>query len=541
MKSFLHKNRYQLLLLTPLAILPFLNTLNNQFVSDDIFAFVNSNHYNNFWIQAKTLSFAKMLFSLNYIIAGQNVFLYHFLSILFHFFTVITVYIVLSLIFNRKIAFFSAGFFAVHPIQTEVVTWISARPYSTSTFIVLLSFLFLILGRGKFWYSLALLFFILAIFDSEKAAVLPLLILLYLLYKGKLKTHWRLVLPFLGIAFFYGFYLLLQTKSRIDFLDKTSPSFGQSLFYNPLLQIPTAISSYLALLVWPKNLTLYHEGFNLTPFWLAIRSFATLIFFASFPFFWKKDKKIFFALSFFLINLLPSIMPIKVAWIVAERYVYLASLGFFIILALLLKKLEKLFQIKNLSYILFFSLIAVYSFLTIQRNNDWQNQDTLWLATVKASPTSAKAHNNMGDVYGRQGNLEMSLAEFQKAIELNPDYADATHNIGNTYLQMGNLEKAVEFFQKAIDLNPHLEESYVQLAAIFIEQKDFAQAESWVKKGLSINPNSAKLYNTLGVIEFKKGNLDKAKNNFQKAVEIDPKFIPAKKNLEIIEGVESSQ
>ncbi len=71
------------------------------------------------------------------------------------------------------------------------------------------------------------------------------------------------------------------------------------------------------------------------------------------------------------------------------------------------------------------------------RNFDWKNQDTLWLATAKTSPSSHQNHNNLGDLYARRGEYEKAVEEFKKAIELKPDYGDAYHNLANVYHQIG--------------------------------------------------------------------------------------------------------
>ena len=92
---------------------------------------------------------------------------------------------------------------------------------------------------------------------------------------------------------------------------------------------------------------------------------------------------------------------------------------------------------------------------TITRNADWKNQDTLWLATAKTSPSSPQNHNNLGDYYGRQGDLEKAAEEFKTAIKLKPNYGDAYHNLANIYHQMGEDDLAIENYRKALSFNPN--------------------------------------------------------------------------------------
>ncbi len=137
---------------------------------------------------------------------------------------------------------------------------------------------------------------------------------------------------------------------------------------------------------------------------------------------------------------------------------------------------------------------------TIIRNADWKNQDTLWLAAAKTSPSSPQNHNNLGDLYGRRGDLERSAKEFKKAIELQPNYADAYHNLGNTYQQMGKIDEATKNYQKAFELNPQLWQPCQNLAAIYFEQGNFAAAKEWMERAVAANPTDPNLQRNLEII-----------------------------------------
>jgi len=148
-------------------------------------------------------------------------------------------------------------------------------------------------------------------------------------------------------------------------------------------------------------------------------------------------------------------------------------------------------------------IIASLSARTIVRNQDWKNEDTLWVATAKVAPSGQQIHNNLGDVYARQGDLNKAAEEFQKAIGINPNYADAYHNLGNTYQAMGQLEAAVENYKKALSINPNLWQSYQNMAAIYFNAEQFDLALENIKKALEINPNDENLKQNVKVVENK--------------------------------------
>ena len=105
-------------------------------------------------------------------------------------------------------------------------------------------------------------------------------------------------------------------------------------------------------------------------------------------------------------------------------------------------------------------------FRTVLRNNDWQTADSLYLSAERYSTLSPQNHNNLGDVYGKRGELKRSELHFLKAIQINPRYADAMHNLGNTYVQMGELDKAKESYLNALKVSPGLWQSERALKAI---------------------------------------------------------------------------
>lgn len=222
----------------------------------------------------------------------------------------------------------------------------------------------------------------------------------------------------------------------------------------------------------------------------------------------EKNKKVFFWLSFFFVSLLPTLTPLKIAWIVAERYVYLGSIGIFVAVAIFFDWFFEKIKKKNEQYkyiaIAFFAIIILaLSARTIIRNMDWKNEDTLWISTAKTSPSGQNIHNNLGDVYARQGNMEKSVEEFKKAIEINPRYADAYHNLANDYHDMGQIDLAIKNYQKALEFNPNLWQSYQNLADIYFNQGDYKKAQDYIQKALAIDPQNKNLQENLQVIEAK--------------------------------------
>jgi len=556
------------ILLILLVFAVYANALNNGFVSDDIAGIVKvvpgwtwgqmvSDPYFFFMRLTRVIQF------LIYQSVGLTPWAFRLVNILCHALSVVLVYkIVFQLsrpplhapagawLRQRRIAFVASSLFAVHPIIVESVTWISGGVYTQYGMFFLLSFWLYIRNRGQRTEDLPLSYFIftLSLFFSEKAAVLFLFFFLYEWCYGNLKKSWRKLIPYFIVSCIFMLFYITQLNSRIASVSQVNGG-GEGGMYNPLIQLPIALSSYFYLIVWPKDLTLYHSeiAFSMTNYIIRLLVFfgysAGIIVTAI------KNRKLCFWLVWFLIPLLPTLMPFKIAWLVAERYAYLSVIGIFVciaygfewvlnqhhIIACALRSHKKCFSgfsslaksslflhilpnrsqmnpkkfftlparldISFFSVVIFFIVLIAFSLRTIIRNRDWQNEDTLWIATAKTSPTIPYTWNNMGDVYSRHGDYKKAAEMFQRAIVLNPQYADAYHNLAETERDMGEIGDAVLMYEKAIVLNPKLWQSHQALAGIYVYKKEYQKALYHIEEALKIVPDNTMLLRAVRELE----------------------------------------
>ena len=189
---------------------------------------------------------------------------------------------------------------------------------------------------------------------------------------------------------------------------------------------------------------------------------------------------------------MPFLTPLKVGWVVAERYFYLGLAGIMASVSILISNIFARFDIKYL-YLGLAAIALAFGARTVERNMDWQSADKLWVATAVSSPSDPKTHNNLGDVFSRAGDYESAEQEFKKAVDLNSNYADAYHNLGLTQYQMGKTDEAISNFKEALQIRPYLWQSYAQLAQIYYEKEDYAKALVEVEKALQIVPDNQNL------------------------------------------------
>lgn len=533
-RLFLNKNVLYLGLLTLLVVLAYVNSLNNEFISDDIYSIVD-----NPWIRNLQAVFSRpqaigrhLPFFIIYKIWGLVPSPYRFVNILLHIGNVWLLFVLLTLLINRKTAFIASALFAVHPLLVESVAWISGGGYAQYTFFFLISFIFYYLferHEKKQYYIFTLVFFLLSLVSNRNAIVLPLIFVTYDLSRERIKKQWKYYIPFFSMSLVWLYLFLGPLKDRVESLQ--TQLYQQPGLNNPLSQIPVALYSYLELILFPYALTFYHTelSFSAVKFLFAVVvviSYIVSLFVA-----YKKNKTYFFWLTVFVIPLLPTLTPLRISWVVAERYAYISILGIIVPLAIFFNKLYDKKKYKEVTAVILTILIMILTIRTIVRNNDWQDGDHLWPATAKFSPSSPWNHNNMGDLYIRHGNLEAAVTEFQRAIELLPRYAEAYHNLGNTYGEMGRSADALRSYESALQNNPTLWQTHVNSAAIYFKQEKYEQAQKHMQAAIQIMPNNAALYSNAGVIYLKMKDVKNARNYFVKALQLDPNNSQAKTGL----------
>jgi len=480
----------------------------------------------------------------DYRVWGLNPRGYHITNIVFHILAALCLYWFVTILFeNRLISLITSLLFVIHPIHTEAVSYISGRADPMSLLFMLLSFIFYIKSLGKnnpIIYLLMLSSYALALLSRESALILPVLLLLYH-YAFKRKIEAAKLLSISGIA---AIYLIL----RFNIIEAPLPHSASAI---PAFQrIPgffVAVTNYARLLILPFGLHMEYGDwlFNIMdPRAIAGIAIMAALLIAAFKsrkkgtgYFFENDKagksslSPFFALMWFIITLLPqsNIYPVKAY--MAEHWLYVPSIGFFLILAYLLNSLYENIRLRTFAVSITLCLALFYSVLTVRQNNYWREPITFYERTLKYAPDSARAHNDFGIAHESMGNEEEAIAAFNKAIETDPNYANAYNNIGVIHMDAGRTDDAARFFKKSIELDPGFFSAYSNLGIIQNTMGNYDEAIAAFKKALEINPNFANAHNNLGVVYGNLGRTKEAIPFFKKALEINPQDGPAHSNL----------
>lgn len=522
--QYVKTNWYVFVFLFLIVFGVYVNGLNNEFVSDDIESIQQKSTI------VKQLSYVITsqipLRLLVFYIAGNlgNVtpFLFRLFNVFFHLGSVWTVFILFGLFFNPTMAFFGASLFAVHPILVESITWITGGTYAQYSMFMLLSILCYLLSDRKKYYFLSLFFAICAQFTDMKAIVLPFLITLSELVFFSLKKNWKKLVPYFVFTGFYFVFImgLGIISQRISNL--------QTFYYhekgvdNPFIQIPIAITSYIRLFFWPDALTLYQSELNYSIPEFLVRIIVFILFCWSLFYFWYKDRRVFYWLSLFILSLLPTLTPLRISWVFAERYVYFGTVGLTFFTTYIIYQLSKKESFRVIVQIFFIFVFIAFSLRTYFRNLDWKNQDSLWVATAKYSPSDPKTHINLGDVYYRHGDMQKAGEEFALAIQLQPRNADAIHNLANVFYVTNKKKDAKQLYERAVEINPYSWKTLRNLSYVVYEEGDVKKAVEYIQKALAFQKDNPILLTDLAKIYIAQKRQSEARLLLEKAKIYDP-------------------
>jgi 4-amino-4-deoxy-L-arabinose transferase-like glycosyltransferase len=360
--------------------------------------------------------------------------------------------------------------YATHPIHTEAVSWVSAvSEVSFSTFYLLALYFYVSTVQGRehtperrgvlppWTYALSVFFFFLGTLSKETAVTLPLVLVLYDYSRSGwgFVRNWR---RYTGFIIAGLLYVVLRSMAIEGTVVQKHAELGT---FHWLINTPYIIIKYMGKLILPTDLNAYY----MISFYQAIGAgvvlYAVLVLIiVAAVVLSRRNTGVFTALALLFVPLLPALyLPGLMPMVFAERYVYLPSAGFALLIAALLAYILKTFGPRARTGIILATLITVvlYGAGTFQRNRVWHDGYTLWTDTVNKSPTNAAAYYNLGVATYGMGRFDESITAYSRALALyskTSDLIDVYNNLGNSYARSGMLTEAMKSYESALELDP---------------------------------------------------------------------------------------
>ncbi|MCE1168553.1 MAG: tetratricopeptide repeat protein [Sphingobacteriia bacterium] len=486
----------------------------------------------------------------------------HLFNVLFYALSVVLLFLVLRRLFNKipiDLIFLAALLFAAQPTHTEVVASLKNREEILAFLGGLGAFYFLIQGvdTNKWKYFLFAGLSFLGGYLS-KNSILPFLFIYPLalyMFKGVSlkKTGFitiGLILLTVAIQFIPKLWLP-QVSRPLEIVE--NPLFGQVTFDQRIGTGLTTLLHYLKMSVFPYPMSFYY-GYDMIP----VRSVFSLLPLVALVLYgglfllaikgFKKEPVFAFSALFFMaaISMYSNIVSPAVG-IVAERFLFLPTVGSSILIALLIYRLAGYKEEKRESSIIRSERVYAYAaiplivwaFMTVDRNSDWKTLDTLYAADIDHLDRSVKANTQFAGrkLYGifnqmrperpSREDVELMEKHLLLALKVKPDYYDALNNLGSIYSTItGQYEKSIPLFKRAIEVDPKNTAAYVNLAFAYRQTGKINEALETYSQVITIDPKKLKAY-------FKIAEIYEQAGLMQKAIEINERAMTADTTSEV--------
>lgn len=423
--------------------------------------------------------------------------------------------------------FAAALLFATHPVHTEAVAWVAAVPELTFTFFGLSCLLFHIGSDERPRFRLAsFAAFTLALLCKETAVTLPAVLLAYdLALRRKRRPLEGAVARFAPYLLITSVYLIVRhaVLSKQLLIPSKLWTLGP---YETLINVLPLFRDYVRFTLLPFPLSFWHVlrpiSSLLTSDGLSSLAVASA-FVAAGVLMWKKDRLSFFALALFVLPLFPafyiSALPAKPF---AERYLYLPSVGFVVLAALVLRRLSVAPRMKAVAAVMLVATTVLYSAATIQRNRVWKDAFTLYVDTTREMPDAPVSPLDLAMKLLKRGYVDEAIAQYRILAKFKPDDATYQSSLGGALIRKGFLDEGMEHLRAALAVDPRSLDSYVDLGVALKRKGRTDEAVAMYREALAIDPDHAEVHFNLGGALADGGHIEEALDHYRIVVRLKP-------------------
>ncbi len=574
------RDSWPVLVLAVAILAVYANSFRCVFVFDDVGVIQNNGSIVRLWPLGAVLSpppgmtstgrpLLNLSFAVNYALGGLNVWGYHAVNLAIHLANALLLFGVvrrsLSLPALRErfggaavaLSFAIALLWAVHPLQTESVTYIAQRAESLVGLFYLAVLYCVIRGAGSArpagWYAGAIAACLLGMSAKEVMVTAPAVVLLYDRYflagsfREALSKRWWM---YAGMALTWVLlgYLITSTGDLVRlYADKGSTGGAAPVDSGPLAYAatqPGAILHYLRLTLWPHPLVLDYGRpapggvGEVLPAALAIAFLAGATLWGVLK---RKPWAFLGAWFFMILSPTSSIVPLFDAFSgpIFEHRMYLPLAGVIALLVLVVyaggRAAVSRGWIEAPSLTLGLTaavlLAVVLGGLTFQRNKDYASAVGLWQDTILKVPGNARVHMGLGNALSEAGQLDRAIQSYREALRIRPDYAEAHYNLGLVVAAKGRTEESMGHYRAALRFRPNYAEAHLNLGKAQAAAGRLGEAMAHYREALRLKPGYVKAHLNLGNAEAAVGQSDRAIAHFREALRLSPDYAEAHNNL----------
>ena len=564
-----------------LAVLCYANTVSMEFVNWDDYKLIVDNPYirglnrenlGHVWsrpILETYLPLRVTSYGIDYHFWGLRPAGYHLTNVILHAVSSILVFAICARLTGSLAAgLFAGALFAAHPVHTEAVAWASGRKDVLSTVLFLLAYLLYVVsmdgGRRKWWLVLlSFSAFFLSGLAKAMVVTLPLLVILTdVIYGRALEEYrWLRLLPYWTV-YFVAAVLLGGIALRFAASAGAIRPYHFGGAAKTALFMCWAALYYMKTMFFPNFLCARYPygdtsefGVDKTlvyasPFVLlgVIVAAVGLLAYASGN--GKSQarpwvKSVAFGIAWFFVTLLPVMNFVSINVLVADRYLYLPSVGFIIagagVLWFLWGQAAGRGAVRRWAAgCLCFALVAAGAARTYARNEVWRDSYTLWSSVVSEFPKSVEARLQLASAYAdtEPPDYTKALGELDTAGKLDSNAGSVRLARAKIFVKMGKGAQAASELEAARQLGlsgrSDVYDAFLAEAAALEAGGNVSGAAAAVEKAIAADPSRPEAHNNLGRLKGRLGDTNGAIESYKAAIRLDPKFAHAWYNLGVL-------
>ncbi len=527
--------------------LVYANALGNPFHYDDFHSIVNNTHLRSlaavpsFFIDPAAFSarpesamYRPLLlssFALNYAISAYATWSYHLVSLLLH----LGCIVLLAAIARRLLgptfgAWLAVALFAVHPINSECLNYISSRSEILAAFFFLLAFWLYLqedlnATRRLFLVGLA---YACALLSKSITIVFPAVILAFDMLDGRRLRHGiraYAALGCIGLLYVFGIWRFLARAAVGEPVRTYSEQFWTQV---------KALVFYLKMLLWPSGQNIDHQFLISNTLFDPIAA-AAFFFVLSLVFFcWyhrlRHPRLLLFLLWFLLVLAPSSVLPLNV--LVNEHRLYLPGAAFFMAVGYAFDRLlPSVGRSRWIGVGVAVAVVVGLSAATIKRNEVWASPLSLWSSAAAAAPLMARPFIYLGEAYEQAGQKTDAVVAYEHALTRDPDFAPLHLRLGKVLLDLGARERALSILVRGTELEKDSGEMWSARAEAHRENAQWQESLAAYQQAIALSPDDSALHNNLGNTYQVLEQPQQALIHHLRALELNPADAPTLVNL----------
>ncbi|ETN75926.1 tetratricopeptide repeat protein, partial [Necator americanus] len=386
---------------------------------------------------------------------------------------------------------------------------------------------------------------LLSVFSKEQGiTVLPISLFLDILHTLRREQHYKAAVS-RSVLLIVSTSLLILIRLYIN--NFTAPKFTEldnpaAFVKDPFFKLASYSHIWLMnlrLLLLPYSLCFDYSMGCVPPIvqWtdyhiLCLPTVALLLVVVPYALYKFKNRWCVFGAVFAVVAFLPaSNLLVTVGFTVAERVLYLPSVGLCIMVGVLSERALR--YSRNMDKIAI-AVVVIAMTMTYQRSEEWRSELDLYTSGLKVCPQNAKIHYNLGKVLSRIGNVEAAEHNYWNALRLNPNYEHAMNNLANILEAKGYSQDAERLLRKALRSRPTFAVAWMNLGITLMNQHKYEDSLQAYQKSLRLRPTSADCLFNLGNLFQKMGKPLNALDAWKNATRLDPTHTHALTNMFVV-------